>query len=339
LWSFSWPALLKGNNNEEFMGDPGKEKPEQSNGADDDVIDQSPLYRKKKVVIPVLLLLAAGIAGWFWYQGMRAYVSTDDAFVDANRVSISTKMMGRVTELRADEGDTVHKGDVIVRLDDSDLQAQEDQSRAALTLAQVSINLAKTNFDKATDDYKRISEQYKSKVVPKEQFDHAGKGLSAAQAECQIAQARIQAAKAQLQVIVTQRQNCTVSSPLDGVVARRWILPGDVVQPGQPILSVYDVNNLWITANFEETKLTRIHLKDPVEIAVDTYPDTTLHGEVMQLGTHTASEFSLIPPNNASGNFTKVTQRVPVKISIAHGNASPSLHLLPGMSVEVKVKD
>ena len=312
------------------------------NGKGDEPIDDVPLFRKKRVVFPLLILvLAVAAGGWYWYTGLRAFVSTDDAYIDANRVSISTKMLGRVVELTADEGDTVHRNQMLVRLDESDLKAQEAQARAALSLAQVSVGLAKTNLDKAKDDFQRISSQYKSKVVPKEQYDHSEKALSAAQAEYQIALARIQTAKAQLDIVTTQLQNCVIASPLDGVVARRWILPGDVVQAGQPIFSVYDIQNLWITANFEETKIGRIHLKDPVEIAVDTYPDLTFHGEVIQLGTHTASEFSLIPPNNASGNFTKVTQRVPVKISIARDNPAnhAGISLLPGMSVEVKVKD
>ncbi len=313
-----------------------------NNGRGDESIDDVPVYRKKRIVIPLLvLLLAVVVVGWYWYVGLRAYVSTDDASIDANRVSISTKMLGRVEQLAVDEGDTVHKDQVLVRLDDSDLKAQQGQARASLSLAQVSVGLAKTTLAKARDDFQRISEQYKSKVVSREQYDHAENALSAAQAEYQIALARVQTAKAQLDIVETQLQNCVVSSPLDGVVARRWILPGDVVQAGQPILSVYDLRNVWVTANFEETKLSRIHLKDPVEISVDTYPDLTFHGEVIQLGTHAASEFSLIPPNNASGNFTKVTQRVPVKISIVHSNPGddPRISLLPGMSVEVRVKD
>jgi len=94
-----------------------------------------------------------------------------------------------------------------------------------------------------------------------------------------------------------------------------------------------------VTANFEETKLSGIHLNDPVEMTVDSYPDIKFSGKVYQLGTFTASEFSLIPPNNASGNFTKVTQRVPVKISITASGGTPGVTLLPGMSVEVRIKE
>ena len=131
-----------------------------------------------------------------------------------------------------------------------------------------------------------------------------------------------------------------IIASMNGVVAKRWVLAGDVVQPGQPIFTIYDVKNIWVTANLEETKLRHIHLNDPVQIDVDTYPGVKFSGKVFEIGNYTASEFSLIPPNNASGNFTKVTQRIPIKISIedapAQDGSKPILR--PGMSVEVSVK-
>ncbi len=305
-------------------------------------IEEVPIFRKKRIVIPLLVILVAGVAGgWYWYVTLRSYVATDDAYIDANRVSISSKMLGRVTELAVDEGDSVHKGQILVHLDDTDVQAQKEQAEAALSLAQVSIGLSTTNLEKAQEDFQRAKTQYAGGVVTKEQFDHAQKALSAAEAEHRIALARVESAKAQLAVVQTSLANTVISSPIDGVVAKRWILRGDVVQAGQPIFSVYDIKNVWVTANFEETKLAEIHLDDPVEINVDTYAGTDFTGNVFQIGRYTASEFSLIPPNNASGNFTKVTQRVPVKISIRQADSSGKRHLalLPGMSVEVKIKE
>jgi membrane fusion protein (multidrug efflux system) len=126
-----------------------------------------------------------------------------------------------------------------------------------------------------------------------------------------------------------------------GVIAKKWALPGDVIQPGQAIFTVYDKDQVWVTANFEETKLAAIHPGDPVEISIDAYDGQIFKGTVLMIGTAAAAEFSLIPPNNASGNFTKVTQRVPVKISInrpaGNTNEDPPA-LLPGLSVEVKVR-
>ena len=149
------------------------------------------------------------------------------------------------------------------------------------------------------------------------------------------------AAVAQLGIIDTQLKNTVISSPMSGMVSKRWALVGDVVQAGQPIFSVYDLKNIWVTANLEETSLAALRSSGKVEITVDSYPDVKFSGKVFQIGSNTASQFSLIPPNNASGNFTKITQRVPVKISIeqnASGNPQQRVDLLPGMSVEIKVK-
>ncbi len=301
-------------------------------------VDLVPLYRKKRVVIPALIVvILAGIALWYWYVNLRGYDSTDDAYIDADRVSVSTKILGRITELTVDEGDTVHAGQVLVRLDESDLRAQEEQAKAALVSAQQSVTLAKVNLDKAADDYRRAEKQFRDHVIPQEQFDHAQKAREIAQAQYTIAVAQVGTAKAQLGVIQTNIQNMTIVAPMNGIVSKRWVLSGDVVQPAQPMLSIYNLSTVWVTANFEETKLSSIRLNDPVEISVDSYPGQTFRGKVIQVGSYTAAQFSLIPPNNASGNFTKVTQRIPVKISIE--NPSPRVTvLLPGMSVEVRVK-
>jgi membrane fusion protein (multidrug efflux system) len=143
-------------------------------------------------------------------------------------------------------------------------------------------------------------------------------------------------------VLNTKLNNTRIVSPISGVVAKRWVLNGDVVAPGQPIFSVYNMKDLWVTANLEETKFSNIALNDSVEISVDGFPDQQFYGRVYQMGTNTASQFSLIPPNNASGNFTKVTQRIPIKISLHQVNTNKdyrNVKLLPGMSVEVDIKD
>ena len=299
-----------------------------------------PLYRKKRVIIPALLLMIAVAAVlWYWYTNLRGYNSTDDAFIDADRVAISSKILGRISQLMADEGDTIKAGEVIVRLDDSDLRAQEKQAKTSVVFAEENVSLAKVNVDRATDDFLRAERQYKDNIIPQEQFDHALKARDVAQAQYSIAVAQVGSAKAQLGVIETNLQNTTIVSPMTGVVSKRWALAGDVIQPAQPIFTVYNLSNVWVTANFEETKLSSIHTNDSVVIFVDSYPDRPFSGRVIQLGSNTASQFSLIPPSNASGNFTKVTQRIPIKISIDRSpDSSKSLPLLPGMSVEVKVR-
>ncbi len=310
-------------------------------GEDDEDIDDVPLFRKKRVIIPVLVVLSlVAIGGFFLYMNMQNFVSTDDAYIDANRVSISTKILGRIVYLGADEGDTVKSGQVLVRLDDNDLRAQEISAKAGLELAQQSLPLAQVDVDRAQEDFHRAEVQYKNGVVTKEQYDHAQKALDGARAGHLIALSKISAARAQLGVIETQLENTTIIAPMDGVVAKRWVLGGDVVQAGQPVFTIYDLHNIWVTANLEETKLGHVHINDQVEIDVDAYPGVKFVGKVFEIGNYTASEFSLIPPNNASGNFTKVTQRVPVKISIGEPSTTDGIKpvLRPGMSVEVSVR-
>ena len=300
------------------------------------------MYRNFKIVIPLfVIIIGLAVVVYSWYMGTKEYVSTDDAFVDANRVAVSTKILGRIDTLMASEQDSVREGQVLVRLDDTDVQAQLVQARSALALATENITLANISLQKAETDFKRAAAQSKDNIITKEQFDHAQSEYEAAKARTNIAVAQAHSAKAQIGIIESQLRNTIIKAPMNGIVSKRWALPGDVVSPGQPVFTVYDLQNVWVTANLEETSISVLRAADNVEIAADAYPDVKFTGHLLQIGSNTASQFSLIPPNNASGNFTKVTQRVPVKISIqlaAGQTAKPAVQLLPGMSVEVKVK-
>lgn len=318
--------LIKNNRNGNGTGQ--KDQEDQSK-------DAKPFYKKLSLWIPLFVILALAAAGYYWYLGTKGFVSTDDAFIDGDKATISSKVLGRITKLTVDEGDTVLQGQVLVHLDTTDLKAQEKQSQAAIVSAEESIKLSKVNLDKAGDDFQRAKSQYQNNIIPKEQYDHAARAMEAAQADFNIAKTRVGTAMAQLGVVQAQLQNGVIKAPINGVAAKRWVLEGDVVQPGQPVYTVYDMKNIWVTAQLEETKLNQIAPGNQVEITVDAYPEKKFYGKVLQLGSNTASQFSLIPPNNASGNFTKVTQRVPVKISINNSSFS----LLPGMSVEVRVKE
>ena len=300
-------------------------------------IESVPIYRKKRILIPLFIFIIIGAIAWYWYIGHKGYVSTDDAFIDADKATISSKIPGRIINLKFAEGDTIKMGQVLSVLDTSDLKAQEKQFIAATINANESITLAKVNLEKDKDDFARAQSQYRDNIITKEQYDHSAKALDAAQAEYNISLTKPAMSKAQQEVVKAQLKNSTIYSPIDGVIARKWILEGDVVQQGQPIFTIFDMKNIWITAQFEETRLALVTMGAQVEISVDTYPDIKFSGKVIQIGSNTASQFSLIPPNNASGNFTKVTQRVPVKISFDKGNSN--VNLLPGMSVEVRVKE
>lgn len=303
---------------------------------------EAKFHRQKRVVIPIaLMFVVAVVVVYYWYSYLRGYVSTDDAVIDSDAVTISSKILGRIVTLNADEGDSVALGRLLVQLDESDLKAQEVQASAALDYVQQNVAVAKIALDRAKDDFDRASMQFNDHVITREQFDHARKALEMAQAQQSVALSQVKASQAQLAVIETQLGNTKIVASGSGTVAKKWVVPGDIVQAGQPIMTLYDLQDIWVTANFEETKLASIHLGDAVEISVDAFPDLELTGRVELIGAAAASQFSLIPPNNASGNFTKVTQRVPVKITFAHPGAGDSGGrpvLRPGMSVEVKIR-
>lgn len=302
-------------------------------------VESVPIYRRAKVAVPaVLIVLAASAVLWKWYVGTKDVVSTDDAFIDGNRVTISAKILGRITTLTVHEGDSVRTNQMLVLIDDADLRAQEAQANAALALAGENLKLAGVSLAKAQDDFRRADQQFRDNVIPKEQFDHAQNELEASRTRQSIASAQVATARAQVGVVEAQLKNTRIVAPMNGTVSKRWALVGDVVQPAQPILSVYSMDSVWVTANLEETKIAALKTGDPVTVEVDAYPSIPFSGRVLQLGTNTAAQFSLIPPNNASGNFTKVTQRVPVKISVVRDDGGTPVVLLPGMSVEVSIR-
>ena len=282
-------------------------------------------------LIVLLVLAAAGVYyGRSWLIDTLTYVSTDDAFIDTNHVTISAKMLGRIQSIMAVEGAKVQPGQVLVALDDTDLRAQETQAAAALNYAKQNSILSKINLDKTQDDYQRTSTLYKSGATTREQYEHALKSLDTANAQFAITEAQVETSNAQLRVIETQLLNTRITAPISGTIAKQSLMQGDVVQPGQTIFTVNDLTNIWVTANFEETKIGRIRVGAPVKINVDAYGGRPFTGKVSLIGS------GIVAPPFSIGEFTKTTQRVPIKILF---DAVPeSVILLPGMSVEVKIR-
>ncbi len=301
-----------------------------------------PRSLRARLLIPfIVLLLVAGGALVYWYAVLRGVVSTDDAYIDGNRVSLSSEIMGRIERLTVDEGDTVQAGELLVQLDDHDLQAQLVQARAALDQAQQSVKLADVTLQRARQDLGRATTQLHGHAISQEEYDHTQLALAAAEAQQRIAVARVGTARAQEGVVEARLADTRITAPFRGVVAKRWVMTGDVVQPGEAIVAIYDIEHIWVTANLEETKLGRLALGDSVHLSVDAYPGRDFVGTVTLIGAAAAAQFSLLPPANASGNFTKVTQRIPIRISIAQPpgtQADAPVLLLPGMFVEVHVR-
>lgn len=323
----------------------------------------------KKVYIPLILVVVLILGGAVkWYIDYSKYITTDDAHVESENVSVSPKISGRISAEFVAEGDSVKRGQLIAMLDSTDLLAQkgqaeagEAQAEAAIAQAQAKYQFDQTNnkvleiaLAKAQDDFNRAKNQFKGDVIPKEQFDHAKKTLETAQAQYDAAKSQInvstsqvksaeaaaKTAKAQVNVLATQLNNTKLYAPFDGIVAKRWLLTGDIAQPGQSVYTLVNDRKLWVSIFLEETKLENLHNGQAVLFTLDAYPDVTFTGKIFTIASNTASTFSLIPANNASGNFTKVTQRVQIKVSIdgtKEGQKLSEYHLLSGMSAVVKI--
>ena len=232
--------------------------------------------------------------------------------------------------------------------------ASVTQATAKYELDQKNTRVQEINVEKAKEDLDRATIQFEGKVITKEQYDHMSKSYQAAVAQMDASRAQLAVSKSQIEsasltiktataqigTIETSLRNTRIYSPSGGRVAKRWLLPGDVVQPGQSVFTITKDSLLWVTAFYEETKMGGIHDRQQAEFTVDAFPGKIFYGKVFNIGTNTAAQFSLIPPNNASGNFTKVTQRIPVKISIDRpGSNDTSIlrRLVSGMSVVVKI--
>lgn len=325
--------------------------------------------KKGRMYIPLILIivLVAG-GGIYWYIDYSKYIKTDDAHIDADMVGVSPKILGRVKQLFADEGDSVQQGELIAELDSTDLLAQKQQAISGKRLAEASVAQASAKYQydlqnikvleialsKAQEDFTRSKSQFEGSVITKEQYDHAKKTLETAQAQLNAAQSMIHVSKAQIQsaeaavenagaqinTISTQLKNTRLFAPCSGVIGKRWLMPGDIAQPGQSIFTIVNDQKLWVSVFLEETKLENLKLGQPVIFTVDTYPDAIFTGKISTIGSNTASQFSLIPASNASGNFTKVTQRVQLKITIdgmQNGKKLSDYRILSGMSAIVKI--
>lgn len=322
-----------------------------------------------KVYIPLAIVVMAIIsAGIVWYRNYSKFITTDDAHVESDNVSVSPKIMGRIRKVYVQEGDSVKAGMLLAELDSTDLFAQKqqayaakaqteaakDQAQAKYAYDEENIKVLEVSLSRAKEDFDRAKSQFAGDVITKEQYDHSKKTLETAQAQftaakSQLAVSRsqitssakaVETSAAQIRVIETQINNTKLYAPIDGIVAKRWLLSGDIVQPGQSIYTVNNNSKFWIIVYLEETKVGTLHLGQNANFEIDAFSNVTFKGKIFSIGSSTASQFSLIPANNASGNFTKVTQRVPIKISIdetEEGENMTKFRFMSGMSSVVKI--
>jgi membrane fusion protein (multidrug efflux system) len=289
-------------------------------------------------IIAAIIVIGGGITAWL---ALNPSISTDNASVDRDRVTISSKIMAHIVKIFVKEGDEVSKGALLVQLDTSDLEAQKTQAAANVVIAQESAQIAQFNFTRAKSDFERAKDQYRHEIISTQAFEHAQTAFDNAQIDATLALKRITVAEGQLAYVNSLLDSATMTAPFDAVVAKKWLHSGDLLQPGQPVLTLFNSQYAWITANLEETKIGKIKVGDPVEIHIDAYPNQVWHGRVEEIGDSTGNQFSLIPVNNAAGNFTKVTQRIPIKIAVIESTDLTNTKvkpLYPGMSAFVDIK-
>ncbi|HVT74212.1 MAG TPA: HlyD family secretion protein [Lacunisphaera sp.] len=321
----------------------------------------------------VVLAAALGWLGW----SARDTETTDSAFIDGHRVTVAAQVAGRVAGVLVDDNQRVEAGQLLLRLDPADFQVKLDQAEAAQAQAEAAlaharaqlpvteaaaraaraqVEIAAANARKTAGDlrrYRQLSDDAVSRIaldavvtqeaVAAAQLEAARQAAAGAEAQIGLAQTAVTTAAANLRAataLVAQARLALsyteVRAPAAGYVTRKNVEPGNFIGPGQPVLNLVTAD-LFVTANFKETQLTHLRPGQPVTLTVDTYPGLELHGRVESRMAGTGSAFALLPPENATGNFVKVVQRVPVKITF---DRDALYHLPPlalGMSVVATV--
>jgi len=316
----------------------------------------------------VVVLAAVGWGTWYYVDG-RWNEGTDDAYVNGNLVQITPQVPGSVTTIGADDGDLVHAGDVLVKLDPADADVALQQARANLAStvrrvrglysnvngAQAEVAVRKTAVDKAQADYNRRRDLAKSGAISAEELSHALDALTTAQSALTTAQQQfqtnkvlvddtvvashpdVQTAAARLRAAYLDDVRTSIIAPVDGYVAKRTVQLGQRVAPGAPLMAVVPLHEVWVDANFKETQLTKMRIGQPVEVRTDVYGSTvTYKARVESLGVGTGSAFSLLPAQNATGNWIKIVQRVPVRVFFTDPKQLEEHPLRVGLSTKVE---
>jgi membrane fusion protein (multidrug efflux system) len=310
-----------------------------------------------------------GGAADFYFFGGR-FVSTDNAYVQADHVTISSQVAGRVTEVLVRENQAVKAGDVLLRIDSEPLQIAADRLQAQLDSvqslldgarsgyhgAQADLRSAEADYAHAQQQYQRIKDLRTRGLVAQQALDDAmntvastrGKRDSdaAALAKAQSTLGGLPStpdealpgyrlAKAQLAQAKLDLEHSIVRAPVDGIIGKTDLRPGEFLAVGQPAMPLIASGNLWVDANFKETDLTHVTVGQEAQIEVDTYPGRKWKAKVTSISPASGAEFSVLPAQNATGNWVKIVQRIPVRLAIEPAAGAPTLR--PGMSAEVEI--
>ena len=337
-------------------------------------VRQSKLLLRLALAVVGVAVGVAAVA--YYLRFIAPFESTDNASIESHVTPMAMQVAGRVAHLYVQDNQEVRQGDVLLELDPADYEARLAQAQAGLAAArsqlaqanaQLAVDQAKAGEERAgltaaeaqaglsQSDLQRY-QSVESRAVSRSQIDLAETQARAAAAQVEVvrnkvleaeamaglsqaaiatATANIQQSEAAVRQAELNLSYVKITAPEDGRVTHRTVEQGAYVLPGQALLAIVP-RQCWVVANFKETQLAHMRVGQPVEIKVDAYPDRTFHGHVESLQAGAGARFSLFPPENATGNFIKVVQRVPVKIVL--DDADPNLALGPGMSVEPTVR-
>ncbi|HSB97768.1 MAG TPA: efflux RND transporter periplasmic adaptor subunit [Spongiibacteraceae bacterium] len=330
--------------------------------------------RKKGLIIAAAIFATLGVIyGAYWLLDARFYQDTDDAYVAGNVVQVTPQIVGTVVAIKADDTYFVNAGDDLVLLDKADAKVALEQTEAALgqTVRQVrslfttnaslaaNVELAQSQVSKAQADLKRRRSLTDTGAVSYEELNHAENALTGAQADLLAAKEKlasnkaftdntdidnhpnVKQAAAKVHEAYLAFQRAAVPAPVSGFIAKRSVQVGQRVAPGNPLMAIIPLEQVWVDANFKEGQLARMRIGQAVTIKADIYGGkVTYHGKVVGLSAGTGSAFSLLPAQNATGNWIKVVQRVPVKIQLDPQELKEH-PLRIGLSIvaEVNIKD
>ena len=317
--------------------------------------------KKKKAFMIVGVVVVIGLIAGYFYSGYRkTHVSTDDAFIDGNIHTIAAKIYGTVKKVSVNDNQPVKKGDLLVEIDPADYTARLSEASSAvgtekaklaeagtkIEAAKVNLELQRANLRLAELEKNRAEALYQKEVLPRDRYDRAMTGYEVAVAQVKAAEEQLRTAESQkLTQVSTIKQKeaaatlaelnyqyTKIYAPVDGYVTKKAAQIGNQIQPGQPLMAVVGLNDIWVTANFKETQMESIRPGQSVKIKVDSYPGKVFRGKVDSIMAGTGVTFSLFPAENATGNYVKVVQRIPVKIVLEEGTDKDHI-LRIGMSV------
>lgn len=322
----------------------------------------------RKLLILGVLAAVAGTGMYFWWQHSQFYPSTDDAYLTAEIINIAPQIGGRVKQVDVIENQLVAVGDPLFSIDDTQLQATVSAAQARLDIAmqgtgaggadvaraeaelvgaRAAQSNAQLNFDRQATLFRKGDVAKAAHDLAQVQLDQAKAQVAAAEASLRATQeqlgaqgvnnAQVREAQAALDEAKIQLSYARVVAPAPGWVSNLTLRPGQVVAENQVLFALVEDAKWWIVANFKETDLDRIRPDQPATIEIDMYPGLKLKGHVESIGAGSGASFSLLPPENASGNWVKVTQRFPVRAVLDERPTDPAIQLRTGASSVVTV--